>query len=105
MCSDINPEPLQFLASNFKKSTVYCNHPTIAPIRISSVDWTNYKAGLYLGFFVCGGKLHKPSQGSPVYRQGFYPNTMLEKKLVFLAGETLKPAINILYGRMAVFAG
>ena len=28
-------------------------------------------AGPYLGFFVCGGKLHKPSQGSPVYRQGF----------------------------------
>ena len=25
----------------------------------------------YLGFFVCGGKLRKPSQGSPVYRQGF----------------------------------
>ena len=28
-------------------------------------------SGPYLGFFVCGGKLHKPSQGSPVYRQGF----------------------------------
>ena len=27
--------------------------------------------GPYLGFFVSGGKLHKPSQGSPVYRQGF----------------------------------
>ena len=27
--------------------------------------------GPYLGFLVCGGKLHKPSQGSSVYRQGF----------------------------------
>ena len=33
------------------------------------------RSGPYLGFFVCGGKLHKPSQGSPVYRQGFWSNT------------------------------
>ena len=25
----------------------------------------------YIGYFVCGGKLRTPLQGSPVYRQGF----------------------------------
>ena len=37
----INPEPLRILTSNFEKSTEYCNHPTVASIRISNVDWTN----------------------------------------------------------------
>ena len=37
----INPEPLWFLASNFEKSTEYCNHSTIASIQILNVDWTN----------------------------------------------------------------
>ena len=34
----ISPEPLQFLASNFEKSTEYCSHPTIVSIQILSVD-------------------------------------------------------------------
>ena len=31
----INSEPLLFLASNFEKLTEYCNHPTVASIRIT----------------------------------------------------------------------
>ena len=37
----INSELLRILASNFEKSTEYCNHPTVASIRISNVNWTN----------------------------------------------------------------
>ena len=45
-------------------------------IDLTHADWRVINklannTGPYLGFFVCGGKLHKPSQGSPVYRQGF----------------------------------
>ena len=47
------------------------------------------RAGPYLGFLVCGGKLCTPSQGSPVYRfwistatrnSPAKSNTMLEEK-------------------------
>ena len=39
----INPKLFGFLASNFENSTEYCNHPTVASIRMSNVDWTNNK--------------------------------------------------------------
>ena len=61
---------------------------------------TNIGTGPYQGFFVCGGKLRTPSQGSPVYRfwtniatknSPAESNTILEKKklLVFLMGATV----------------
>ena len=50
--------------------------------------------GPYLGFFVCGGKLHKPSHaGISRIHTGFLVKHYVRKKLkfVFLAGETAPP--------------
>ena len=71
----ISNKSLTSLESSQKKWQEDCS----VPIN-DNINWIDayllakkmrHEPGPYLGFFVWGGKLHKPTQGSPVYRQGF----------------------------------